>query len=80
MSMERTDGRRRKVHTWTARCHTCGRFCALVNGSAWKLQYSGYPPEPAEELYRCKSCTDTHGGFTPQHGIVDKYSCGIFGK
>lgn len=57
----------------TMRCHTCGRFMEYKIGVAVKMTYSGYPPTPEEEIYRCVSCVDTYGGFDPQHG-VDKRS------
>jgi len=55
------------------KCHDCGRFCVPA---AWKLVYSGYPPSPDREIYRCAACTEKLGPFNPQHGIKPEFSCG----
>lgn len=55
------------------KCDSCGKFCKPVE---WQMVYSGYPPEPDEEIYRCKRCVDKYGSFVPQDGIVPKFSCG----
>jgi hypothetical protein len=47
-------------------------------GCAWKMVYSGWPPGPSEEIYKCKKCVETDGPFEPQHGIRPEASCGIF--
>lgn len=59
-------------------CSTCGRFMTIQPGAAWKMVYSGYPPEPDHEAYQCKACTEKHGAFNPQHGIKPECSCGLF--
>jgi len=60
------------------KCHDCGRFMnAMQSGVAWKMCYSGFPPEPAEEIHRCLACVAKLGTFTPQLGIVPEYSCGV---
>lgn len=62
------------------RCHCCGKFFRLEPGCAWKMRYSGYPPTPDEELYKCKRCVATDGPFTPQHGIKPEASCGLVNR
>lgn len=59
------------------KCHCCGRFVRVAPGVAWKMVYGGWPPEPSEEIYKCKRCTDEEGPFTPQHGIRPECSCGV---
>ena len=59
------------------KCHDCGRFIRIQTGTAWKMLYSGYPPSPDHEIFRCVPCVEKLGEFTPQHGIVPKYSCGV---
>lgn len=60
------------------KCHDCGRFMRVAPGCAWQMVYSGgAAPEPEREIYRCLRCTERLGGFSPQIGIVPKYSCGI---
>lgn len=58
-------------------CACCGRFFKMQPGVAWQMIYSGYPPTPDEEIYRCKPCVDKKGPFEPQIGIKPEYSCGI---
>lgn len=63
---------------WQPKCHECGRFMRIEVGCAWQMLYTSEPmPVPDEEIYRCKKCTQSHGGFEPQSGIVPKYSCGF---
>ena len=54
-------------------CDRCGRFCVPAE---WKMVYSGYPPEPDREAFRCAECVQKHGSFEPQYGIKPIYSCG----
>lgn len=58
------------------KCHTCGRFFSWAYGFGWKMLYSGYPPQPDREIYRCAKCLNLHGTFEAQHGIVASSSCG----
>lgn len=59
-------------------CHGCGRFVRVEPGVAWKMLYSGGPlPDPDREIYRCLRCVEKLGLFTPQLGIVPRYSCGV---
>ena len=58
-------------------CETCGKFHKCESGSAWRMVYSGWPPQPDREVTRCVKCVAKHGAFEPQHGIVAKYSCGV---
>ena len=58
-------------------CDLCGRFHKCEPGSAWKMVYSGYPPEPDHEATRCKVCVDKHGPMDAQHGILPEFSTGI---
>ena len=55
------------------KCHDCGRFCKPV---VWKMIYSGVLPEPQEEIYKCATCVEKNGSFTPQHGIKSECSFG----
>lgn len=55
-------------------CHDCGKFCVPV---AWKMVYSGFPPEPDREMVKCRPCFQENGPFIPQSGIRPEYSCGI---
>lgn len=59
-------------------CDICGRFHKCEPGSAWRMVYSGYPPEPDREVFRCKKCVTAYGAFQVQHGIKPEASCGIF--
>lgn len=56
------------------KCVDCGRFCAPVE---WKMIYSGSPPEPSREVYKCEACVNKHGSFGPQCGIKPERSCGV---
>jgi hypothetical protein len=58
-------------------CDTCGRFHTCEPGSAWKMVYGGWPPEPSHEVTRCLSCVEKHGGFIRQSGIRPDASCGF---
>lgn len=58
-------------------CADCGRFFRVEPGVAWKMVYSGYPPSPDREIFKCKRCCEKNGPFTPQHNIRPEYSCGI---
>ena len=60
------------------KCESCGRFMACERGASWRMVYSGYPPTPDREEYRCKRCTKKYGKPDPQHGIKPEASCGIF--
>lgn len=59
------------------KCDCCGRFMCVEPGTGWKMIYSGYPPTPDREVYRCKRCVAEHGTFEPQHGIKPECSCGV---
>lgn len=59
------------------RCVSCGKFFRMQPGCAWRVVYTGHPPEPHEEIFMCKPCVDAHGPFTPQHGIKPEASCGM---
>lgn len=59
-------------------CECCGRFMSCKPGTAWKMVYSGSPPMPDREIYRCLKCVAKHGPFTPQSGIKPEASCGLF--
>jgi hypothetical protein len=60
------------------KCHTCGRFMRCEPGAAWKMVYTGHPPEPHGEIYQCKACTQKHGAFTPDYRIKPEASCGVY--
>jgi hypothetical protein len=55
-------------------CADCGRFC---RPAAWKMVYSGYPPTPDRELYKCEKCLSTNGAFEPDYRIRPEASCGL---
>jgi hypothetical protein len=59
------------------KCHCCGRFMTYQSGAAWKMVYSGHPPTPDCEIYKCKRCVEAEGPFEPQTGIRPEMSCGI---
>lgn len=59
-------------------CSCCGRFMRVEPGAAWRMVYSGWPPSPDHEDYRCKRCVEKFGAFTPQSGIKPEASCGVF--
>lgn len=59
------------------RCDRCGKFLG-AKAAEWQMVYSGHPPSPDCEIYRCSSCVEKHGSFSPQSGIVPEYSCGKF--
>lgn len=56
------------------KCERCGRFCVPVE---WKMVYSGSPPTPDHEIFRCAACVMAHGHFVPSHGIKPEFSCGV---
>jgi hypothetical protein len=58
-------------------CSDCGRFFKMEPGVAWKMVYSGYPPTPDREIFKCRKCTEANGQFAPQHGIRPECSCGV---
>lgn len=58
-------------------CQTCGKFFKASDGYAWRMVYSGYPPTPDREVFRCRRCMDSLGGFEPQSGIRPECSCGV---
>ena len=58
-------------------CDKCGRFHKCEAGSARKMIYSGYPPEPDHEATRCKACVLKHGSMAPQNGIKPECSTGL---
>ena len=62
------------------KCDRCGRFHKCESGSAWKMVYSGYPPEPDHEISRCKKCVEIYGEFYVQNGIKPEYSCGLINQ
>ena len=58
------------------RCECCGRFFSGAKGYAWKMIYSGHPPMPDHEIYRCPACVVTHGMFAHDERIRPECSCG----
>lgn len=58
-------------------CQACGRFTRVEPGVAWKMVYSGWPPTPDREVYKCLRCTAANGPFEPQVGIRPECSCGM---
>lgn len=60
-------------------CDWCGRFMTCKPGASWAMVYSGFPPTPDREVFRCKSCTDLHGPLHAQAGIKET-EAGIFQK
>lgn len=58
------------------RCDTCHRWFRATGEYAWKMIYTGTPPEPFGEVYRCPTCLKEHGPFSPQSGIKPEFSCG----
>ena len=64
--------------TTLPKCHDCGRFMRTTKpGVAWKMVYSGYPPGPDREIFRCVPCVEKFGTFIPQSGIKPEHSCGV---
>jgi hypothetical protein len=61
-----------------SKCDICGRFYAAKPGAAWKMIYSGWPPEPDREITRCLRCVKRYGPFDPDPRIRPECSCGIF--
>ena len=41
------------------------------------MRYSGYPPEPDHEEFRCKICTDDHGPLFAQ-AHISQTEAGVF--
>lgn len=62
------------------KCDTCGRFMQCCAGASWAMIYSGHPPTPDREIFRCVSCTQEHGPIPPQSGIRPEYAAGVFGE
>lgn len=61
------------------KCDRCGRFMQCVDGASYAMRYSGFPPEPDHEAFRCKGCTQAVGPLMPQAGIA-AWTAGVFGK
>lgn len=59
-------------------CECCGRFMKCERGAAWRMIFTGHPPTPDREVYRCKACVEKYGTFDPQDGIRREASCGVF--
>lgn len=59
-------------------CECCGKFMVCKPGAAWRMIYSGHPPTPDREIFRCARCVERHGPFEPQSGIRPEASCGVF--
>lgn len=62
------------------KCECCGRFMSCKPGAAWQMVYTGYPPTPDHERYRCVQCVQRWGAFDPQDGIKPEASCGQFAE
>lgn len=41
------------------KCDKCGRFVGA--GSTSEMRYSGFPPHPDHEDFRCAKCSDKFG-------------------
>lgn len=61
------------------KCDWCGRFMRCETGASWVMLYSGYPPTPDREVFRCKGCTEDHGPLTAQPGIRST-EAGLFAR
>ena len=46
---------------------------SLSKGYSWKMKYSGYPPQPDEEIFRCQKCVDEYGVFCSGYKDSDGY-------
>jgi hypothetical protein len=53
------------------KCDHCGRFMRCETGASFAMRYSGHPPTPDHEDFRCKSCTEIHGPLVAQAGIKE---------
>lgn len=59
------------------RCDACGRFMRCEPGSSWAMRYSGYPPTPDYEAFRCLACTTEIGPLAAQIGMRSD-TAGVF--
>lgn len=61
------------------KCDRCGRFMRCKPGASWAMRYSGCPPTPDHEAFRCATCTKANGPLSHQHGMRED-TAGVFGK
>ena len=59
------------------KCDACGRFMQCRAGASWAMRYSGWPPTPDHEAFRCLDCTTTIGPLDSSPGMRPE-TAGIF--
>lgn len=60
------DPRHQSTFATLPNCDACGRFHRQAAGASWAMRYSGWPPTPDHEAFRCASCTARLGALPPQ--------------
>ena len=58
-------------------CDACGRFHGQTKGASWAMRYSGWPPTPDREVFRCAPCTARLGPLEAQSGIRPEMAAGV---
>lgn len=61
------------------KCDMCGRFMRCSPGASWAMRYSGWPPTPDHEAFRCAGCTEKAGPLSAQTGMRPE-TAGVFGS
>ena len=59
------------------KCDCCGRFARVEVGASFGMSYSGWPPTPDRELFKCKTCSDKWGPLKAPVGFA-AHTAGVF--
>lgn len=59
------------------KCDSCGRFARIEPGASFGMSYSGWPPTPERELFKCKRCSTAHGPLQPREGFAP-WTAGVY--
>lgn len=59
------------------KCDRCGRFMRCEPGASYAMRYSGYPPGPDHEDFRCRPCTVVAGPLKASFGMAE-WTAGTF--
>lgn len=59
-------------------CDCCGRFTGSDQGASWAMRFSGYPPTPDHEAFRCVKCTTEYGPIPHDSRTRPEMTSGMF--